>query len=68
METNNKETAFKEWLDKNKIKYTTEEGYEDVVILDNEYDLRNYESELLKLFPEIDFVWNRIPNHSSLKE
>jgi len=68
METNNKETAFKEWLDKNKIKYTTEEGYEDVVILDNEYDLRNYESELLKLFPEIDFVWNIIPNHNSLKE
>lgn len=67
MKKNNEEIAFKEWLDEKQIKYTIEEGYEDVVILNNENDLKNYESELLKLFPEIEFEWNIIPNHNSLK-
>ena len=49
-----KEITFKDWLDKKQIKYTIED--EDCVILNNENDLRNYERELLRLFPEIEFA------------
>jgi hypothetical protein len=65
MKINNKEEiTFKDWLDEKQIEYTIED--EDVVILNNENDLRNYEGELLRLFPEIEFAWNVTPNHNSL--
>lgn len=67
MEINNEEIAFKQWLDEKKIEYAIDEDYEDIIILNNENDLRNYERELLKLFPEMEFAWNIIPNHNSLK-
>lgn len=59
------ENKFKDWLDSKGIKYTLEyiPEYREMVSLNNEYDLRPYESEVKELFPEIEFVWEVVPKH-----
>lgn len=67
METNKENITFRQWLDKNNIEYNIVicEG-EECVILKNENDLRNYEGELLSIFPKMEFKWNITPNHNTL--
>lgn len=54
--------TFKQWLIDHKIDF--EDLGEGNVSVDD-YLLRNYESELKKIFPKIKFVWEIEPNHRS---
>lgn len=57
------ENKFSQWLISKGIKFNIEE---ETVFLENEYDLRPYESELRSIFPEMEFIWEVQPNHRYL--
>ena len=54
--------SFRDWLDSKGIKYEIPEDCQECVAVDD-YELRNYEGEILKLFPSFEFIWNVIPKH-----
>jgi len=54
------EITFKQWLIDHEIDF---DYFEDGNVRVDDYLLRNYESELKKLFPEIQFIWEIEPNH-----
>ena len=58
------ENKFSEWLKSKGINFSIDK--DGLVFLENEYDLRPYESELRSIFPEMDFIWEIQPNHRFL--